>query len=81
MFPRGRDPALQVVVFAFECPDPEPGLGQLGTGVAALPFADALRQFGFGPLAARPPRGELLLDRGEELFQLLQDRPISSCVG
>jgi hypothetical protein len=81
MFPRGGDPTPQVIVFSLERPDPEPGLGKLRSGMAALSLSGALRQLGFGPLAASPPRGELLLDRREELLQLLEDDAISSCVG
>jgi hypothetical protein len=81
MFPRGSDPAPQVIVFSLERTDPEPGLGELRPGMAALSLPGALRQLGFRALAASSPRGELLFDRREELLQLLEDDAISSCVG
>lgn len=80
MFSCRGDPALQVVVLSLERTDPEPGLRQFGPRVR-LPFPGTLAQLGLGPLAARAPRGELLLDRGEELLELLQDGAVSSCVG
>jgi hypothetical protein len=80
VFPRGGDPAPQVIVFSLERTDPEPGLGELRPGMAALSLPGG-SQLGFRALAASPPRGELLLDRREELLQLLEDDAISSCVG
>lgn len=76
----GGDPAPQIVVLALERPDPEPGLRKLGTAMAALSLPGSRPQLGLGPLAARAPRGELLLHGGEELLQLLEDDAISSFV-
>jgi len=74
-----RDPPAQVVVLTLERPDTQPGLRQLRAGVA-FALSGTLRQLRLGALTARPPGGELLLDRRQELFELLQDDAISSCV-
>lgn len=81
VLPRGGDPQLQDFVFSLERADPETGLRKLGAGMAAFSFSGTLRELRLRALTARPPGSELLLNRGKELLELLQDDSISSFVG